>query len=453
MAPAVPKSLTRIPINDDIDYEGRGEILRVAAEPSAGKRRFDMDKQTGDIDDETYTQLPTSYVVRQFGAKFDKEVALTFDDGPDPEWTPKILSILEAKHVPATFFIIGGNAEASPGLVQRMVADGDEVGNHTYTHPNLADTGREGVKLELNATQRLFEALTGRSLRLFRPPYLGDAEPTDVDELIPVEIAQSMGYVTVGEHIDPVDWARPGEQAIIDRTFKQLHAVSRDMPRNIVLLHDAGGDRSQTVAALPKLIDRLRTEGYRFVPVSALAGLSRAEAMPPLSPTVALLTDRFVFMVLSTLGHILYVCFLAAIVLGIGRMIFLIIASLWRRRTQAAEFDAPPQEQPAYVSVVVPAYNEESVIARTLHGILAGTYRNLEVIVIDDGSRDGTADVVEREFGADGRVKLIRAVNGGKARALNLGLTHAQGRGRGRARRRHAVQSRHHRKAGALVHR
>ena len=345
----VPKSLDTIPINDDIDYEGQGEILRVEAEPRAGKRALDIDKQTGDIDDETYTQLPTSYVVRQFGAHYDKRVALTFDDGPDPDWTPKVLNILKAKHVPATFFIIGSNAEANPGLVQRLVADGMEVGNHTYTHPNLADTGPEGVKLELNATQRLFEALTGRSLRLFRPPYLGDAEPTDADELIPVEAAQDMGYVTVGEHIDPLDWALPGEKTIIERTMAQIHAVKRDMPRNIILLHDAGGDRSQTVAALPVIIDQLRAQGYHFVRVSDLAGIAPAEAMPPLSPTMALLTDRVVFMTLSTVGHVLYICFLAAIVLGVGRMLFLVIASLWRLRTQNAEFE-PPRPRKASAS-------------------------------------------------------------------------------------------------------
>ena len=423
----VPKSLYSIPYNDDIDYEGRGEILRVESEPSVGRRRLDIDKQTGDIDDEAYARLPTSYEVRQFGAHFDKEVALTFDDGPDPEWTPAILKILRAKHVRATFFIIGSNAEANPDLVQEMVADGHEVGNHTYTHPNLADTAGEGVKLELNATQRLFEALTGHSLRLFRPPYLGDAEPTDVDELIPVQIAQSMGYVTVGEHVDPVDWALPGADKIIQRTLDQVHAVKRDMPRDIVLLHDAGGDRSQTVAALPILIDRLRAEGYRFVPVSALAGLTRNEAMPPLSPTMALLTDRVVFMALSTLGHVLYASFLAAIFLGIGRMIFLVAASLWRRRHQSAEFEPPPVQGPIPVSVIIPAYNEESVIARTVHGILNGTYRNLEVIVVDDGSRDNTFGVLQSEFGQDSRVTLIRVANGGKAKALNMGLSRATG--------------------------
>ena len=127
-----------------------------------------------------------------------KKLALTFDDGPDPEWTPQILDILKAKHVPATFFVIGANMEAHPGLVQRILAEGHEVGNHTYTHPNLADTPLAAVRLELNATQRLFEALTGRSMRLFRPPYLGDAEPTDADEIVPIEEAQKLGYITVG---------------------------------------------------------------------------------------------------------------------------------------------------------------------------------------------------------------------------------------------------------------
>ena len=176
-------------------------------------------------------------------------MALTFDDGPDPEWTPQILDILKAKGVHATFFIIGNNARAHPDLVQRMVAEGHDVGNHTFTHPNLADLPDGLVKLEINATQRLFEALTGRSMRLFRPPYLGDAEPTTSDEIVPIEIAQSMGYVTVGVHVDPADWQRPPRRRSSTRVLDQASDPNPDISGNIILLHDSGGDRSQTVAA------------------------------------------------------------------------------------------------------------------------------------------------------------------------------------------------------------
>jgi peptidoglycan-N-acetylglucosamine deacetylase len=422
-----PQALHTIPTIEDIDYEGTGEILRVDALPVTGERSFEVDKQTGDIDDETYQKLPTGYVIQQFGATAKKIVALTFDDGPDPEWTPLILNILKAKHVPGTFFDIGGNAEANPGLVQREIDEGNEVGSHTFTHPNLADVGSEGVNLELNATQRLFEALTGRSLRLFRPPYLGDAEPTDADEIIPVKTAQDLGYITVGEHVDPVDWALPGVDQIVKRTLDQVHLAKPEMPRNIILLHDAGGDRSQTVAALPIIIDRLRAEGYTFVPVSSLAGLTRDQAMPLLPPTIALLTDRVVFLTISAVGHFLYYCFLAAIWLGVSRMFFLIGLSLWGRRKELAEFQPPPADQSALVSVIIPAYNEERVIASTVRGILSSTYKNLEIIAIDDGSRDKTLEVLKENFASEARVTILGVPNGGKANALNFALTHANG--------------------------
>jgi cellulose synthase/poly-beta-1,6-N-acetylglucosamine synthase-like glycosyltransferase/peptidoglycan/xylan/chitin deacetylase (PgdA/CDA1 family) len=421
-----PQSLHTIPTIQDIDYEGAGEMLSVDAVPETGLRSFEVDAQTGDIDDETYQKLPTGFVIRQYGAS-GKKLALTFDDGPDAEWTPQILDILKAEHVTATFFDIGANAEANPGLVQRELDDGNEVGNHTFTHPNLADVSDEAVTLELNANQRLFEALTGRSMRLFRPPYLGDAEPTDSDEILPVKLAQDMGYLTVGEHVDPTDWERPGVDAIVKHTLDQVHLARTDMPRNIILLHDAGGDRSQTVAALPIIIDKLKAEGYQFVPVSQLAGLTRDQAMPPLPATVSLVTDRVVFLTISAVGHFLYYCFLAAIWLGVSRLFLLVGLSLWGRRKELTEFEAPPREEHALVTVVIPAYNEERVIATTVSGILASTYRNLEILVIDDGSQDATLAVLNEQFHGNERVQILGIPNGGKANALNIGLTLAHG--------------------------
>ncbi|MGZ5998666.1 MAG: glycosyltransferase, partial [Rhizomicrobium sp.] len=319
---------------------------------------------------------------------------------------------------------IGANAQANPDLIQRIVTEGHELGNHTYTHPNLADTPQQVVSLELNATQRLVEALTGRSMRLFRPPYLGDTEPGDPGDIMSVEIAQDMGYLTVGERVDPIDWALPGPDVIVQRALAQVARTGGN--GETILLHDAGGDRSQTVAALPVLIDRLRAQGFVFVPASQLAGLTPDQSMPRLPVSIALLNDRVVFLAISWAGRFLYYAFIAAIWLGVSRLLFLAGLSLWNaRREREQSIAALPN--PHHVSVIVPAYNEEKVIGITVERILESDHHDLEVIVVDDGSQDRTAEVVHNKFGNDPRVVLLRVANGGKANALNAGMKLAKG--------------------------
>jgi len=425
-APA-PDDLRVIGTSQDIDFEGEGEILRVAEKPTPGARTFEIDKDTGDIDDQNYTKIPTPYVIERTGAKPNK-LALTFDDGPDPDWTPKILDILKAKGVHASFFVIGENAQAYPDLVQRVLAEGHDVGNHTFTHPNLGEMPDALVTLEINASQRLFEALTGRSMRLFRAPYLGDAEPTTADEIVPIQIAQSMGYSSVGLHVDPDDWQRPPADVIVQRVIEQVTDPNPDIRGHVILLHDSGGDRSQTIEALPKLIDALRAKGYDFVTVSELAGLTRDEAMPPIPPrSLGRLVGFPVFMTLSWLGYLLTGLFFAAIWLGVARVVLLCGISLGNRRAEARRM-APPLPEPAPLqSVLIPAFNEAKVIVQSIRRILASDYPNLEVIVIDDGSTDGTSDRVREHFADDLRVTLLTVPNGGKAKALNWGLRHARG--------------------------
>ncbi len=199
------------------------------------------------------------------------------------------------------------------------------------------------------------------------------------------------------------------------------------MPRNIVLLHDGGGDRSETVAALPVIVDRLRAEGYTFVPASNLIKLTREEAMPHLPLTVSLLTDRAVFMTMSTLGHMLYWTFFLAIWIGIARLLFLVVLSLLRRRKELTRTEPPLRPERFKVTVIVPAYNEENVIVPTVEGILASDYRNMEVIIVNDGSKDNTLKVAQRRFDAEPRVRIIDIANGGKANALNVAIAQAKG--------------------------
>ena len=429
-----PAALGMLPHGTNVDIEGSGEILRITSLPTAGERKLTRNT-AGLLINVDFLKLPRPYTISRDGRR-DKEVALTFDDGPDTRWTPRILDILKEKNVAATFFIVGENALTQRSLLERMIAEGHEIGSHTYTHPNLATTGTVQTLFELNATQRLFQAFTGRSLKLFRAPYFGDAEPTTADEILPALEAQNRGYISVGLHVDSEDWQKPGAQAIFNNVVAGAtrpdtgcdSGNDANCSHNIVLLHDSGGDRTQTIAALPAIIDSLRARGYRFVPVSELAGLSPAQAMPALSPSDRL-TARVDLVVFESLGwgvESLHFLFAVAITLGILRALTLSGLALVAARRENA-LVPPPIDPDRFVSVLIPAFNEEQVIERAVRQVLSSSDVRLEVIVIDDGSKDRTSAIVTEQFGTDPRVRLLTLPNGGKARALNRGLTLAKG--------------------------
>ncbi|MDQ2920276.1 MAG: glycosyltransferase, partial [Acidobacteriota bacterium] len=425
-----PEDLRRIIYGYDVDFEGTGEILKVVSHPHDGWRNLSLDSTNGFIKAEEFVSTPSSYVIQR-GGDHPGLIALTFDDGPDPEWTPAILDILKRENVPATFFIIGKNGQTYPNLMRRIVSEGHEIGNHTYTHPNLGEVPLSLTELELNATQRLIESEVGRSTVLFRPPYFGDAEADKPQEVEPAYLAQRLGYLMVGVRIDPDDWRLPvSADEIVDRTVQRAMDKNSDTRGQVVLLHDSGGDRSATVEALPKLIHELRARGFRFVAVSDLAGLTRDQVMPvtPRNERAFTRADAIAFFFLSTGGWTLQWVFVIGIVLGLGRLIFIgalafaqWVRSQHRERVHAGEAYAP------FVSILVPAYNEEMVIKKTISSLLASSYESYEVIIIDDGSNDQTSEIVRRSFSDDERVRLFVVANGGKAVALNFGLKYARG--------------------------
>ncbi len=411
--------LAAVSYQGSVDVEGSGELLRIEATPRDGARQVSFERN-GLIGNVAFQSLPSPYVVRRGGDRRGM-VALTFDDGPDATWTPRILDILEAKHAPATFFVIGENAISHPQLLERIVAGGSEIGNHSYTHPNLAEVSPRGTRLELNATQRLIEAYTRRSTRLFRAPYFGDAEPTTSEELRPAFEAQQAGYLNVGLHVDPDDWKRPGVAAIVQKALAAGDGSDPERSTRIILLHDGGGDRAQTVAALPAIIDGLRAKGLQIVAISALAGVGRQAVMPPVegSDLLAVRVDVGVFLFLAMLLWALKWLFYVAISLGIARAVLMATLAV---RAHLREAPPPVGAPDAFVSVLIPAFNEARVIEGSVRRVLASQGVRVEVIVIDDGSRDATSAIVAKGFADDPRVRLLTLENGGKARALNLGL-------------------------------
>jgi len=402
----------------DIDYEGQGEILKVTATPREGARALKYDDATGLITEERLREYPSAYVISRHGARTPKQIALTFDDGPDAVWTPRILDVLHSERAPATFFVIGLSGDQQPGLLRRMVAEGHEIGNHTFTHPDISAITRQQLRLEMNATERLLESVVGRRSLLFRPPYAEDVEPETPDQVSPLLFTSSQGYYTIGMAIDPNDWQDPGVPAIVSSALDQVH----NNEGRIVLLHDGGGDRTETVDALPILIRALRQEGYQLVTVSQLMGLSRDAVMPPVPSGnwwSLLLLDAG-FLALGSASALLRILFLVGIVLGVGRLLVIgLLAIVQKVRARRLPREVGLSEA---VAVVVPAYNEEKVIVQTVRSLLASSGPPFEIVVVDDGSTDATFDVVTSTFAGEPRVRAFRKPNGGKAAALNYGL-------------------------------
>lgn len=430
-----PTSLKVIKYGYDVDFQGTGEILQVISEPQDGARDLTI-ASSGDITDQVYRQIPSSYVIQRTGDKVGK-IVLTFDDGPDPLWTPKVLDILKQEGVPATFFIVGQNGQTNPDLVKRIVAEGHEIGNHSFTHPNLGEVPRQVTDLELNATQRLIESLTGRSTRLFRAPYFGDAEPRTPDEVEPTVQAQNLGYISVGLHLDPDDWKLKNDDGsphtadqMVDEILKQVAITTPEERGEIVLMHDSGGDRSATVEALPKIIHELRSRGFEFTTIADLANMTKDQAMPPVPEDHSFYAkaDAYFFYGVSVAGWLIRWLFLIGIILGLGRMAFIgVLAFAQFLRSKRRETEHYGEDFRPLVSIIVPAYNEGKVILRTIESLLASDYDKFEIIVVDDGSTDDTLEIARREYGSSEKVTIYTKPNGGKAEALNFGWKEAKG--------------------------
>ncbi|HEX7825686.1 MAG TPA: polysaccharide deacetylase family protein, partial [Mycobacterium sp.] len=360
-----PDSLRNMPSGYDAEQNGTGEILQIQYSPKTGYRNLTVDDK-GYITSSSIVQVPIPYVVNHTGGQERNKhrVALTFDDGPDGRWTPMILDTLKSRGAKATFFVVGQNVDVDQRLLERMYNEGNEIGNHTYRHPNLALASKARSVLEIDMTTQLVSSVLNRRMAFFRPPYFGDAEPTTSDELVPVGYASDRHYWTIGLHIDSEDWRESNPDSIIGNVLRERErprvseATRQDSTRNIILMHDSGGDRSATVAALGPLIDSLRARGDTLVLVSDLAGISRDEAMPPLPPQTeaARFFVRAGFLALGVGETLMFWVFSIAVALGIGRLAIIGLLALIERLRDHKKRGEAGDYTPG-VSIIVPAYN------------------------------------------------------------------------------------------------
>jgi len=346
----------------------------------------------------------------------NREVALTFDDGPDASWTPRIAAELRRLDVPATFFVVGREVLRHPDVVRALVRNGFDLGLHGFTHTDPGGQPDWRRSLELGLSETLLADIAGRRLRLYRLP--NSSGPTAVTRAQRVVMSHAVrrGNVIALTDLDGRDWAQPGVSAIV------RDVTPGGNRGGIILLHDGGGDRSQTLDALPRVVARLRARGFRFVSLADVLHVSPAELAPRATASErlrgrllwgTLAVSRAVVVALSALVVLVSILVIARV---------LLVAFVARRHVRAVgSAAAEPFSPPA--SIIVPAFNEAVVIEQAVRSLAASDYPEFEVLVVDDGSTDGTADIVERL--ALPRVRTLRQPNAGKPGALNRGIAAA----------------------------
>jgi peptidoglycan/xylan/chitin deacetylase (PgdA/CDA1 family)/glycosyltransferase involved in cell wall biosynthesis len=344
-----------------------------------------------------------------------KTIALTFDDGPDPRWTPEVLRVLRKHDVPGTFFVVGAATTRHPELVEAVHESGSELGVHTFTHPDLATVSAFRAEQELSQTQLALAGAAGVTTYLVRPPYSSHIREVDAAGWRRVTEAAQQGYVTVLSDTDSRDWQRGGVDTIV------RNATPRDDRRGaIVLLHDGYGDRSQTAAALDRLIPLLKDKGYRFTTVSE--GLGFPPANRPAEPLQRLRGEVLIgaVTVSTTVVAALDTAIVVTGLLVVARLLLTVVFSARHVRQRRSRTWSWGPEITGRVSIVVPAYNERECIADTVRSLVTSDYP-VEVIVVDDGSLDDTAAIVEG-LGL-WNVHVVRQANAGKSAALNRGIS------------------------------
>jgi biofilm PGA synthesis N-glycosyltransferase PgaC len=355
------------------------------------------------------------YAMETFGKPADHTLMLTFDDGPDPRNTPQILDLLSKEGVPATFFTVGDNIVKYPDIFRRMTKEGHMVGNHTMSHIDFWAHDDLFNRQQIIGTDRVMRASDNYATRLFRIP-TGDPGNNSLALLQ----SQQLGFLHINMDFDTRDWSyAPGVP---------IKAQKLDGQGHIVLVHDGGGDRSATIEMLKTFIPMAKAQGYTFTTVQPLLP---PEYIPETNVRDAVEDD-------ATLAAMTSYLVTPNVVLtwlfwfGIGSLtiltfLYVVLAVINNNRQKKRLWADVKEEDWPFVSVVLPVFNEELVVARTLDALKASDYPRMEVVAVNDGSTDGTLAVLTEYAKTWPDLRVIDQPNGGKSAASNHGIAQSRG--------------------------
>jgi peptidoglycan-N-acetylglucosamine deacetylase len=414
----------KLQFDTEVVLTGNGVINKLKKNPEYGTREVLF--VGGKILDTKITKLPTKAIVSKTGFK-KEHIALTFDDGPDPKYTPQILDILKANNIKATFFALGSNIIDHPEIAERIIKEGHLLGNHTYNHVKLKNAGKENFINEIESTQKAIKEMVNITPQYFRTPYNDFGEYETNADLEPLRIMDGLNIKVSESDLDSHDYDTQDLGQIINfvKTGFDENKSSQ------VLFHDSGGfSRQSTVTSLPDIIKFFKDKNYKFVTVEQLDKLSQNESVDPLKSENSSFSkfSRLVFFQLIGKSDIVFRLMLfIATSLGAVRLFVLLIGLYKHFKGKNFEsFGVKHIESPPPVSVLIPSYNEEKVICNTIDSILNSAYKNLEIIVIDDCSTDNSLKLVQNKYQNNKKVTILTKPNGGKAEALNFGIKHAK---------------------------
>lgn len=396
---------------------GKGPLVRVVHVESTDGRAQATEVYTNRIvgtlsESDAASIGTTGYAIQRYGDTDGKRLALTFDDGPDPQYTPQLLDMLSAEGAHATFFVLGENVARYPELVQRINREGHTVANHTFTHVNVDNVNPLWGETQINQTQRVLQAATNNASPYFRPPYGGATDQSFRNSLGAILQGQKLGYVNASYDYDTKDWEFT--------TGRQPQYPQLDGDDKVILLHDSGGERSQTVAYVAELIKQAKAAGYTFASLDQLYGRTGQEVMPAMTTTAdqaAMAASQAVLVWPRRLLIGLFGLSLLTLMLTTG--LNTILAFRQKRREQ---YKRRSGKYTPSVTVIVPCYNEGKVLPQTVSSLLNSRYRKLRILIVDDGSTDDTWLEARQLAKRYKRVKAIHQANGGKSSALNRAI-------------------------------
>lgn len=366
--------------------------------------------------DETTTIGDSPYVIESYGKPADRTLMLTFDDGPDPKYTPEILDLLSREGVPATFLTLGERVVENPDVFRRETREGHMVGNHTMTHINFWANNDETNRQEIIATDRVLRAADNYATKLFRIP-TGDPWLNTLALLQ----AQQLGHVHLSYDQDTRDWSLPPGVPV--------EAPQLDGKGHIVLVHDGGGDRTATIEMLKAFIPKARAQGYTFSTVQPLLTpeyTPRADA-PVTVEDNAVLSALTVSAAADPSVILTWLFWFGIGSLTVLTLLYVVLALINNHRQRKRTWADIAEEDWPFVSVLLPVFNEEVVVSKTLDALKASDYPRMEVVAVNDGSTDGTLSVLNAYAETWPQLRVITQPNGGKSAASNHGIAVCRG--------------------------